>query len=266
MTLKTSKPKKLKIGILGCGWLGIRMVKIWKSDNFIYTTTTTKEKISKLEEETVHPVLVDFKNGDRKDNCDDWQAMKLLDVVVITVPINSRKDRNIDSIENKLKNLFAFLGDFKGQVFYLSSTSVYPNQPKEFIEEEMPIDKVFVENELRQRYPQINILRLGGLMGDDRQLSKYNVSNLEAPVNHIHFSDVIGVIEKMMAVKSSSKLFNVVAPLHPTKREVISIQKGQIFNAQDFDGISAKMVSSKKIERDLNYKFIYPNPSSFHLI
>lgn len=101
-------------------------------------------------------------------------------------------------------------------------------------------------------------------MGDNRQLSKYKVINIDAPVNHVHYKDVISVIEKMIEVKSSAKLYNVVAPKHPTKKEVISAQKGQ-WSQVCFSSNYGRLVSSKKIEDELGYTFIYPNPNSFHL-
>lgn len=265
MTLYSSKLEGLKIGILGCGWLGSRMTRLWMTDNIIYTTTTTKEKMENLANNGLHPTLVDFSEEVQENENLEWEAVKLLDVLIITVGISTRKDKDIENIKVKLNNLKTFLGDFNGQIFYLSSTSVYPNENKTFKEEDVPLERVFVENTLRKQYPKINILRLGGLMGDDRYLSKYNVSNLDCPVNHIHYSDIIGVIEKMIEVKSFARLYNVVAPLHPTKREVIAKQKGQEFSPEDFDCIAAKMVSSKKLEEELGYQFKYQNPNSFHI-
>jgi hypothetical protein len=92
------------------------------------------------------------------------EALESLDVLIITIPI-SEKSCCISSLYNRIQNLSAFIGDFKGQMFLMSSTGVYPDMPKEFHEEDVPVEKVSGERMVKNKYPQVNILRLGGLMG-----------------------------------------------------------------------------------------------------
>src|SRR5690606_3833678 len=252
----------LSIGIVGCGWLGIRMAEKWQIKNHIYTTTTSKGKIQLLGTKSLNPTLVDFNTDGSSVEIQFWKAVPSLDVLIITFPISSRKDQDIHNVQKRIHNLSKFIGSFEGQIFFMNSTSVYPNEQKEFTEDDVPVEKVFAEHLLRILYPQVNILRLGGLMGDDRQLSKYNVSNLDAPVNHVHFGDVAAIIEKMIENKSHAKLYNVVAPEHPTKREVISVQTNQ--TDIDINKKRGRLISSNRLINELEYNFIYPNPKYFH--
>ena len=48
-----------KIAILGCGWLGLPLAKKLISKNFIVRgSTTSKDKISVLENENIEPFLI----------------------------------------------------------------------------------------------------------------------------------------------------------------------------------------------------------------
>ncbi|MBD1426742.1 Rossmann-fold NAD(P)-binding domain-containing protein [Sphingobacterium arenae] len=258
-----SNLNNLKVGIIGCGWLGIRIAEKWQKKNHIYTSTTSKEKVDLLRLQGLNPILVDFNSDNPTVDISLWEAVSSLDVLIITAPISSRKDHDIDHIKNRIRNLSSFIGNYDGQLFFMNSTSIYPHLQKEFTEEDVPVDKVLAEQLLRAAYPQVNILRLGGLMGDDRQLSKYPVSNLQAPVNHIHFYDIATIIERMIENRSYAKVYNVVAPKHPTKQEVIAMQKNQ----PPTEGRSAigRVISSNKLMEELNYQFIYPDPRYFHL-
>lgn len=254
--------KNLNIGIVGCGWLGIRMARKWQIANDIYTTTTSTDKVETLAAQNLNPTRVDFNSDCPSTEILRWEAVSSLDVLIITVPISTRKDKDVHNIRKRIQNLSKFIGDFDGQIFFMNSTSVYPPEQKEFSEENVVVEDVHAERLLRAVYPNVNILRLGGLMGDDRQLSKYHVSNLDSPVNHVHFADIVAIIEKMIANKLHTKLYNVVAPEHPTKREVISVQRNQ----PDIAGKPEKgrLIFSNRLIRELAYNFIYPNPKYFH--
>lgn len=101
-------------------------------------------------------------------------------------------------------------------------------------------------------------------MGDDRYLSKYiNFSNhnLNTIANHIHYKDVIKVINQIIENNISSSIFNVVAPIHPTKLEILDVEiNNKQQSAEDRKG---KTISSEKLINKLNYDFIYPNPIYF---
>lgn len=251
----------LNIGIVGCGWLGIRLADKWAGNNNIYTTTTRLEKLAVLSSKGLNPVLADFNGKDVPAEVVRWPADLSLDLTIVTVPVSTRRDNNETDVERRIKSLSVFMGHFSKQVFFLSSTSVYPDQERCFTEEDMPWEEVKSEALFRRVYPQANILRLGGLMGDDRFLSKYKVSNLNAPVNHVHFEDVIALIERMVGCESSSMVYNVVAPVHPAKEEVISVQKGGDYITNP--DLTGRTVSSEKLMKDLKYGFLYPDPRLF---
>lgn len=251
-----------KVGIIGCGWLGSRLAERWNSVFEVFTTTTNIEKAEILKAKNLHPTIISFPGDKIIDNINQWKDISDLNTVIITVPF-SHKRYSEETLQNRFQNLFSFIGDYDGQMFFMSSTGVYPDQLKEFSEGDLLSDQITEERIIKANYPQINILRLAGLMGDNRLLSNYNVSDINARVNHIHYEDIALVMELMINQRLHSKLYNVVAPIHPTKAEVISSQKNlplpDEFNPEN------RIISSEKIISELGYSFKYPDPKFFHL-
>ena len=252
----------MTIGIVGCGWLGERIIESIGGEYSIRTTTTSQEKFELLSTKGFNPTLVSFSDVISLPGPQLWNEVPDLDVVVITVPFPN-KNTSFSAQSAMIANLVSFLGDFKGQMFFMSSTSVYPDSPMEFTEADLPPDDVVNERLIRRAYPHVNILRLAGLMGGNRLLSNYRVSNLELPVNHVHYEDVCGVIKRMIVLHSASQIYNVVAPMHPAKAEVIAPQT----NTSSLGHISTKgrTISCQKLVSELDYQFRYPDPRLFHL-
>jgi hypothetical protein len=250
------------VGIIGCGWLGERIADSICGDYSIRSTTTSQEKFARLYEKGFNPSIASFPDDVDMPGPPLWKEARGLDIVIITVPFSDRNS-TCSSQSVKVANLSSFLGDFKGQMFFMSSTGVYPDIPKEVTEDELPLEDVCAERLIKNVYPQVNILRLAGLMGGTRQLRNYKVSNLDLPVNHIHYADVCAAVRKMIELRSSSQLYNVVAPMHPTKAEVISGEKGE--NYMDDVSLVGKIISCRKLISALNYQFRYPDPRLFDM-
>ncbi|WP_288446495.1 hypothetical protein [uncultured Chryseobacterium sp.] len=251
-----------KIGIIGYGWLGERMAPFLSKRYTLSATTTTESKAHELNKRGINAITATFPDYQLSEPVSQWKDIQDADALIITIPV-SEKSCCVSSLYNRIQNLSAFIGDFKGQMFLMSSTGVYPDLAKEFTEEDVPLEKVSGERMLRSKYPQLNILRLGGLMGDDRLLKKYNVSNLDHAVNHIHYADIGRIISEMIERKTESRLYNVTAPLHPAKSQVINAQK-DIIDDEEFE-VKGKKVLSSKLISELDYVFQYPDPRTFHL-
>jgi hypothetical protein len=166
-------------------------------------------------------------------------------------------------MKDRQETLLKFLGDYKGQLFLMSSTGVYPEIEKDFTEDDQSAENVDSENFILNKFPQTNILRLAGLMGDQRLLKNYNISNLDLLVNHIHYADICSVVEKMLDNQSQSKVYNVVAPVHPNKEEVINAQKDLPYSGDRTT--TGRTISPSKLMSELDFEFQYPDPRYFHL-
>lgn len=246
-----------KVGIIGCGWLGYRIAEYLSVQYDVHTTTSTPDKIEPLTIKGFKPTIVHFSDDKILIELKQWEVLATLDIIIITVPFSEKV-----LLRNRLQNLSSFIGDFKGQLFYMSSTSVYPDVEQTFSEEDVSSEDLLSERMIKEKYPQVNILRLAGLMGDNRLLRNYKVTNLNFAVNHIHYTDICRVLEKMIERSFNSKLYNVVAPLHPSKSEVINAQNN--INYSENCAINGKKISSSKLIAALDFDFKFPDPKKFH--
>jgi nucleoside-diphosphate-sugar epimerase len=250
-----------KLGIIGCGWLGNHIAERLSNQYEIFVTTTTESKIEDLQSKGYHTTLVSFPN-ELNPEMKEWDAAKKLDAIIISVPFSGIRGAQIP-MNDKRENLLNFLGNFKGQLFLTSSTGVYPETEKDFTEDDKPAQEVESESFILDKFPQTNILRLAGLMGDQRLLKNYNISNLDLLVNHIHYADICSVVEKMLDNHSESKVYNVVAPIHPNKEEVINAQKDLPYEGTRTT--VGRTISPNKLIEELDFEFQYPDPRYFHV-
>ena len=251
----------MKIGIIGCGWLGTRVAQKLETDNEIFVTTRSDENTSHLKSLGFETYQIDFQTGfDLKTA----ELFRSLDVVIISLPVSKKKFSETIS-----QNAIEFLGDFKGQMVFFSSVGVYPHEDGIYTEESVEnLNKniLAAEDLYKDAFPQISILRFGGLMGDERKFSNYFKSKAipesNTPVNHIHYEDISAIIQVLIKNKLEGKLYNVVAPKHPIKQQVFNFQvEGK--DPENEESENGRIVLGSLLEEELNYIFTKPNPMKF---
>lgn len=251
--------------MIGAGWLGLRLAQHFKANFEIHTTTRTANKYSGLKAENLHPTLMEF-SGEQVQEIHPWSELQKMDVLIITVNFSKRTE--IPTLHNRFENVSRFAQGFDKQMILMSSIGVYPQIDQEIDEDTLPENDLqpnilSVEQQMRHQFPQLNILRLGGLMGDDRYLSKYKIKDTHQRANHIHYEDIAGVIAHMIDRKSTGKTYNVVAPEHPTKQAILNQQLGQEEHTSDVKEPSGRIVSTQKLQNELGYEYQHPDPRFF---
>lgn len=262
MSHSSTTNKKLNIGIIGCGWLGQHIAKHLNRHR-IFTTTTSAKKKEALIALGYQSMVIKFGETPTSELL-SWNELHHLDVIIITVPFSKR--HSIASLQNRFEHLCQFIQGFDKQLFLMSSIGIYPEMPVEIWEntlheQELNPNLLGIEELFKENFPQTNTLRLGGLMGGSRVFSNYNVEPTAQAVNHVHYEDICLIIERMMIKNSAAKMYHVVAPMHPTKEEVIAYQTGK--NNTISNPPFGKIVHSDAVQKELDYQFKHPDPRTF---
>lgn len=224
-----------QIGIIGCGWLGKPLAD--KLSNSFHVACFSRET--------------------SWEDASFWQS----DTIIIAIHTKNNYLETLQKIvssSNPVSNLIL-----------LSSTSVYREFDTE-VDESAKITKASLikeaEDLLLNQRDSVLILRLGGLMGEDRIAGKWkNATDFtDGFVNYIHKDDAINIMETILKKGLKSGIYNLVAPNHPLRSEIHK-KNAKKFGVEVgiFKDMSKRKVLSDKIINELSYEFLYPNPLYF---
>ena len=270
------------ISLLGCGWLGLPLAKALLANGFsVKGSTTSESKISNLKTLGIDPFLVALDSKSITGDVENF--LNRSEILIINIPPQLRGKNNDPSTVNektfveKIKTLIPHIEKSTIEnVLFVSSTSVYGEMNGTITEETVPkpdteSGKQLLEAELLlQNNPSFKttILRFGGLIGEDRNPVKFlagkqNLENPNACINFIHQEDCIGIILKIIELKSWGEIYNGVSPFHPT-REAYYTQKATELSLPlpEFDHsktAAGKLILSDKATAVLGYNFIKTN-------
>lgn len=222
------------ITILGAGWLGFPLaVALQKAGHTVKASTTSSEKMKSFEDHHLHAFHINLDETESSEKL--LSFLQGTDILIITVPPAFRADPN-DNYVNKITGLIPFI-EQSGikEVMFTSSTTVYISTSGEVdettvLEPVSVMDKQIIEVEnhlLQNTLFNTCILRLGGLIGEDRHpvyfLAKRDViEEANEPVNMVHREDIIRYIEAIVKHPVPNEIFNIVAPVMEDKRTFYS--------------------------------------------
>lgn len=267
----------MKIGILGAGWLGLPLAKLLQTKDWdVRVSTTSSEKNKNLLEEGFNSYILKFE-PELEGNSDFFKG---LDILFLNIPPRRRTDikdfypKQIQQIQEQI------IDNNIGKVLFISSTSVYGNENKLVTEQdELRPDKpsgvalIRAEQKLQNNTTYAStVLRFAGLVGPNRHpgrffAGKQDLPNGQAPVNMIHQTDCLQIIEQILLQNAWNLTLNACADKHPTKQDFYkqAALHGN-FVAPTFTNELAdyKTIDNSKLKRELNYKFQYPDPNQMH--
>jgi hypothetical protein len=220
-------PKMKKVSILGCGWLGKALMKVINTNKY-YTFCLSRN----IEENSIRGGY----------SCD---------VLVIAIP---PRENYLEVLKETLEKV-----DAATQVILLSSISYYDG--KSLVIE--------AEDLVQRMHEGALVLRLGGLMGYDRIAGKYTAGKVltsDARTNYVHRDDVVGIIESIIAQDVRDEIFDVVAPLQCSKKEMFS-QNAKAFGFEKTEFLSGdevgKVLAPTKLCEHLAYTFLKKDVKAF---
>jgi nucleoside-diphosphate-sugar epimerase len=210
----------LVVTILGCGWLGkIVAQHLLSNDTIVYGSTRTPITSEENRNFGIQSFLFDLNENSQISS----KILDKTDVLLISIP--PLRGERIENYADKLCDVVSlFASDVN--VIFTSSIGVYPMQDGMFDESFcMDVSKseiFYAESALRSSVKdRLTILRLGGLIGDDRHpvyhLSGREVKGGNSPINLVHGDDVSRAILEVIDKMDFGKLYNLVYPDHPRK-------------------------------------------------
>jgi len=248
------------ISILSCGWLGESLaVNMLEKGFSVKGATTSINKKEGLYEKGIEAFQLRF-----EDLNADMEAFLKSDILFLNLTI---KD-----LELYRKFLPVLEKSSVKKLILISSTGVYKNS-------EIPVDEnselsesawVAIENLLKgNKNFQTTVLRFSGLFGGNRKpgnfLSGKTVRGGDTPVNLIHRDDCIQIINEVIVKSVWGECFNCCADTHPTKKEFYTKAAESIgvtlpiFDEEEGNNSSFKLITNEKLKRRLNYEFIHSN-------
>ena len=259
-----------QISILGCGWLGLPLAKSLLEKGFsVKGSTTSWDKIPILNNAGIEAFQIQLSETEIKGEINLFLSNS--EILIVDIPPKLRSISS-ENFVKKVQNLIPFIKKSSVQkVIFISSTSVYADDNSVITEETIPnpnteSGKQLLEAEKllqKNKAFQTTILRFGGLIGEDRHpihflAGRQNLENAEAPINLIHQTDCIGIIEKIIELDCWNDTFNAVATFHPIRKEYYTQKAIELkLPLPEFAETTSfgKIINTNKVQEELNYKF-----------
>jgi nucleoside-diphosphate-sugar epimerase len=210
--------KKLKITVVGCGWLGLPLCEsLIAAGHEVTATTTTPEKKETLSK------IIDIRLFDVTKDIPD-QNLLAADLIIYTIP-----PLGLGEIER-----FFHVVDRNQKIIFISSTSVYgksagvvdeTSEKNSFTKNGKYLS--FSENYLRALFPNLTIIRPGGLYDESRHpvyslQGKMGLTTGSELLHLVHRDDVIEAIKQIIENQLWSEDFNLVNDLRVPKKDYYS--------------------------------------------
>ncbi|PWN06262.1 NAD(P)H-binding protein [Rhodohalobacter mucosus] len=267
------------VSILGCGWLGLPLAQFLKkevSGIAVKGSTTSKSKLPLLKQAGITSYLIRLPDDlHDSDSASFWES----DILILNIPPSAGTDPTPDSYPQLISDILKRAAEGGiSKIIFTSSTSVYSSTGGLTTEEHAkpgtaarPSGEAVLkaENVIMESGLEYVILRLGGLYGYNRHPIKYlsgrkGLRDPLKPVNLIHQDDCIRVIAEVLGKEIKNEIFNVVSDGHPPRGEFYT-SAARHFELpppefKDTPAIDYRVVSNKKLKKELNFSFTYPNP------
>lgn len=194
--------------------------------------------------------------------------------LIITLPPN--KFESLTAYKQNVKALVTqalLLG--VTHIIFTSSSSVFPSHSGYFDEacEPQPDSEqgkcLFeLEQWLLSQSIRVDIVRLAGLVGGQRHPIKYLAGRTmqagNSPVNLVHLDDVVQAISLLFEKPEGKRLFHLVAPEHPLRKDFYP-QAAKAFGLAEPQFIcdesdSKRLFIGNKICRELGFSYQFSSP------
>ncbi|UYZ63868.1 NAD(P)H-binding protein [Hymenobacter weizhouensis] len=227
-SFRTASPPT--VAILGCGWLGLPLAQaLVAAGHPVHGTTTTPVHLLTLRDAGIRPYLLRLSPTLTPTDADTLQALlHEAEVLVLNVP-PTRGAGSPDAYPALLRPVAeAAARAGVRHVLHVSSTGVYPDEPRTMHEADAQADTNAAAPLLRAEAlfsgPDHTVVRLAGLMGPGRAPGRFLAGRHDlplgsAPVNLIHLADCVGLLQHLIQHNVWGYTLNACAATHPPRRQ-----------------------------------------------
>jgi len=192
------------ISILGCGWLGERIGKLFLEKGLsIRGSSRSEKRLGELKPMGIEPFKVDLEELSEIN-----EAFFDVDILIVATT-NKNHQVHQELVELIDKSTIK-------RIFFVSSTSVYEKTKEELSVDSRLVTSALVEVEKVYRNSKKScILRCGGLIGDNRQPGNFFkkgaiIKNPDGRVNLIHFKKVAETILSLIENGNEHQIYNLI--------------------------------------------------------
>lgn len=265
----------MKIAIVGLGWLGFPLAKSLQAKGHeVVGSTRTPSKIEAFNAAGIQSVVL---NDSLENSQELTRFFENTAICILNFPPNRRENPDNLKAYGQQAVRIAALFPSNCKFIFVSSTGIYPDENQ--ITEETSFDRdanaennhlAYAESILDQLLgKRLTIVRMAGLIGENRNLAIYfsgreNLPNGNAPVNLIHQTDCIRMLEQIIAKNCWGETFNACASEHPSRAEyyTFACEKAGIplpsfLNDARWQG---KEISNEKSKSVLKFTYQFDSP------
>ena len=279
--------------VVGCGYVGRRLVSGWSDDGHTVTATTRRDsRLHQLRSQVDQAVLFDS-----EANSNDLSFVSDVDVLVVSLAPTGQQHVCVEAYESVYSRGIEMLCEGIAnrnssrplQIIHLSSCGLYGNRNGALTSEQMGLDLNHPVNallagaeqqiqSLRSEVVNVCTLRLGGIYGPDREIPEWLVAAagqcVERNGDHVpcwvHVDDVVQAVNLAAEQKLNTTL-NVVDDIKLSKRaitdqlcEAIGCAPVIWMGSTQDDRILHAAVSNQSL-KDLGFQLQHPSMLQWYL-
>jgi nucleoside-diphosphate-sugar epimerase len=248
------------IAIIGFGWLGKPLAIQLKECGYrVLAGSRNDNKVKEINDLGILGFKLSFTENTMDSDLSDDQINQC-DYLIISVP-PSGFENYAGSLENLVKAFSA-----QTRIIFTSSTGVYKDIDAEIDETSEIIENhpVYVAEKTLQSIAKdcLTILRLAGLIGENRHPAKFfvqrnSIPNGASPVNLVRREDVINSILIVLKKNRFGETYNIVNPQHPAKGSYY-FQAAKALFGKEIDrvaGEKGKLVNGIKFMNQFDFAY-----------
>lgn len=268
-----------KVAIVGLGWVGMPLALSLLGRGYrVVGSKTTPDGVeaARMSGIECYPLVM---TPELECEQDDLEQLLDADALVITLPASRRPEEGERYLHAVQLLVDSALAHNVPRIIFLSSTSVYGDavgtvNERSELQPTTSAGRTLAELETWLHdlpNTSVDILRLAGLVGAGRNPGRFlagktGVVGASSGVNLVHQDDVIAAIQMLLKLPQGGHVYNLCAPIHPTKAEFypplarsLGLEPPQF--APEEKPSQGKLVDGSLISKELGFEYQYSNPA-----